>query len=100
MELMFIALAGLIIGAVGRYALPWRRTHGAALMPVVGGVAAMVLWVALTWAGLKWDGGVIWWIALIGTGVVVAVVDLLVGRLRTRSDAALLDSVTRHGLPA
>ncbi|WP_344792212.1 hypothetical protein [Gryllotalpicola daejeonensis] len=97
---MFIALAGLIIGAVGRYALPWRRTHGAALMPVVGGVAAMVLWVALTWAGLKWDGGVIWWIALIGTGVVVAVVDLLVGRLRTRSDAALLDSVTRHGLPA
>jgi len=100
MELMFIALGGLIIGAVGRYALPWRHTHGAVLMPVVGGVAAMVLWVALTWAGLKWDGGLIWWIALVGTGVVVAAVDVVVGRVRTRSDAALLDSLAKRGAPA
>ena len=100
MELMFIALAGIIIGAVGRYALPWRHTHGTVLIPVVGGVAAMVLWVALTWAGLKWDAGVIWWIALFGTGAVVAVVDLLVGRVRTRSDAALLERITRHGAAA
>jgi hypothetical protein len=100
MELMFIALAGLIIGAAGRYALPWRHTHGVALMPAVGGVAAMVLWVALTWAGLAWDGGVIWWIALFGTGAVVAAIDLLVGRLRTRADAVLLESVTKHGVPA
>jgi hypothetical protein len=100
MELMFIGLAGVIIGAAGRYALPWRHTHGAALMPAVGGIAALVLWVALTWAGLKWDGGVIWWIALFGTGAVVAVVDLIVGRVRMRADAALLDSVTKRGVPA
>jgi hypothetical protein len=100
MELMFIALAGLIIGAAGRYVLPWRHTHGAVLMPAVGGIAAMVLWVALTWAGLKWDAGVIWWIALFGTGAVVAVVDLLVGRLRTRADAALHDTVVKRGVPA
>lgn len=100
MELMFIGLAGLIIGAVGRYALPWRHTHGAILMPVVGAVAALVLWVALTWAGLKWDGGVIWWIALFGTGAIVAAVDLLLGRQRTRSDAALLAHVTKNGAAA
>ena len=100
MELLFIALAGVIIGAVGRYALPWRHTHGAVLMPVVGGVAAMVLWVALTWAGLKWDAGVIWWIALLGTGVIVAVVDLLVGHARNRADAVLLAHVTKNGATA
>jgi hypothetical protein len=100
MELLFVALIGLLIGGAGRYLLPWRRTHGVALMPAIGCIAAMVLWVALTWAGLKWDGGVIWWVALIGTGVVVAAVDLLVGRLRTRADAALHASVTKHGLPA
>jgi len=100
MELMFIALLGIIIGAAGRYLLPWRETHGAILMPAVGGIAAMVLWVALTWAGLKWDAGVIWWIAPIGTGVIVAIVDLLIGRLRTRSDAALLAHITKNGVPA
>lgn len=97
---MFIALAGVIVGTAGRYALPRRHTHGAALLPAVGGIAAMVLWVALTWAGLKWNGGVIWWIALIGTGVVVAAVDIAVGLLRTRTDAALHESVAKHGLPA
>jgi len=100
MELLFIALLGIVIGGAARYALPWRRTHGAALMPAVGGIAAMVLWVALTWAGLTWNGGVIWWITLIGTGVVVAAVDLLTGRARARSDAALHDTVAKHGLPA
>jgi hypothetical protein len=100
MELMFIALAGIIIGTAARYLLPRRHSHGAALIPAAGGIAAMVLWVALTWAGLKWDGGVIWWVALIGTGVIVAVVDLVLGMLRTRSDAALLAHVTKNGVPA
>ncbi|MFC4241872.1 hypothetical protein ACFOYW_00690 [Gryllotalpicola reticulitermitis] len=100
MELMFIALAGILIGFAGRYLLPWRSTHGAALMPALGGIAAMVLWVGLTWAGLKWDAGVIWWITLFGTGVVVAAVDILVGQVRTVSDAALLEHVTQHGVAA
>ncbi|WP_022881304.1 hypothetical protein [Gryllotalpicola ginsengisoli] len=100
MELMFIGLAGVIIGLAGRYVLPNRLRHGAALVPGVGAMAALVLWVALTWAGLKWDGGWIWWIALIGTGVVVAVVDLLVGAVRRRSDAALEAHVMKNGLPA
>ena len=100
MELMFIALAGILIGGAGRYALPWRHTHGAVLMPAIGGIAAMVLWVALTWAGFKWDAGLIWWIALFGTGAVVALVDVLIGRVRTRADAALHDSVAKHGVAA
>jgi quaternary ammonium compound-resistance protein SugE len=97
MELMFIALAGVIIGLAGRYLLPWRETHGTALLPAVGGIAAMVLWVGLTWAGLKWDAGVIWWIALFGTGAVVAATGLLVGQLRMRSDALLLQRISQQG---
>ena len=100
MELLFIALIGLAIGLGGRYLLPWRGTHGAGLLPAVGVIAAMVLWVALTWAGLKWNGGVIWWLAVVGTGVIVAIVDLTVGRSRTRSDSALVEQISQHGLPA
>jgi len=99
-ELLFIALIGVIIGGVARYALPWRHTHGAALVPAVGGVAAMVLWVALTWAGLKWDAGVIWWLAVLGTAVVAVAVDVLVGRSRERADAALHAAVAQHGARA
>ena len=100
MELLFIALIGVIIGGVARYAMPGRETHGAVLLPAVGGIAAMVLWVALTWAGLKWDAGVIWWVAVLGTAVVSAAVAFFVGRSRTRSDAALHALVAQHGVRA
>ncbi|MGO4536161.1 hypothetical protein [Leifsonia sp. 2MCAF36] len=95
MELLFVVLGGAIIGLAGRYFLPHRHTHGSALIPAVGVASASILWVALTWAGLKWDDGWIWWITLLGTALVVAVTDLLVGRLRTTGDDRLLHSLTK-----
>lgn len=95
MELLFVVLGGAIIGLAGRYLLPNRHTHGSALIPAVGVIAASVLWVALTWAGLKWDGGWIWWITLGGTAVIVAVADLLIGRLRAAADDRMLHSLTK-----
>jgi hypothetical protein len=95
MELLFVALAGAVLGLGARYLLPRRHTHGSVLIPALGVVAACVLWVALTWAGLKWDGGWIWWVTLVGTAVVVAAADLLIGRQRTVSDDRLLSSLMK-----
>ncbi|WP_374007093.1 hypothetical protein [Leifsonia sp. LS-T14] len=95
MELLFVVLGGAIIGLAGRYFLPNRHTHGSVLIPAVGVVSASLLWVALTWAGLKWDGGWIWWITLLGTALVVAVADILIGRLRTAADDRMLHQLTR-----
>lgn len=95
MELLFIALGGAIIGLAARYFLPHRHTHGAVLMPALGVMVACVLWVALTWAGLKWNGGWIWWITLVGTAVVVAAADLVIGRVRTSRDDHLLAELTK-----
>ncbi|MDN4614830.1 hypothetical protein P5G50_10225 [Leifsonia sp. F6_8S_P_1B] len=95
MELLFVALAGAILGLGARYLLPRRHTHGSVLIPVLGVAVACVLWVALTWAGLKWDGGWIWWVTIVGTAVIVAAVDLLVGRARTASDERLLHSLMK-----
>ena len=95
MELLFVVLAGAILGLAARYLLPNRHTHGSVLIPAVGVVVASALWVALTWAGLKWDGGWIWWITLLGTAAVVAVVDLVVGRVRTAHDDKLLHTLAR-----
>lgn len=95
MELLFVVLGGAIIGLAGRYLLPYRHTHGSVLIPAVGVITASVLWVGLTWAGLKWDGGWIWWITLLGTALVVALVDLAVGRARTAGDDRMLHQLTR-----
>jgi hypothetical protein len=94
-ELLFVALGGAILGLGARYFLPGRHTHGSVLVPAIGVMVASALWVALTWAGLKWDGGWIWWISLGGTAVVVTVADLLIGRIRKTSDERLLATLTK-----
>ncbi|GIT79532.1 hypothetical protein LLS1_12010 [Leifsonia sp. LS1] len=98
MELLFVALGGALLGLGARYLLPNRHTHGAVLIPALGVIAASVLWVALTWAGLKWDGGWIWWITLVGTAVIVAAVDLVVGRIRTAHDDKLLHTLAKGAI--
>ena len=95
MELLFVALGGAIIGLAARYFLPHRHTHGAVLIPALGVMVSSALWVALTWAGLKWNGGWIWWITLVGTAVIVAVADIVIGRVRTAQDDRLLADLTK-----
>jgi hypothetical protein len=97
-ELLFVALGGAILGLGARYFLPGRHTHGSVLVPAIGVMVASALWVALTWAGLKWDGGWIWWISLGGTAVVVTVADLLIGRIRKTSDERLLATLTKGAI--
>lgn len=93
MELLFVALFGALIGLVARYALPHRATHGALLIPAVGTIAAMVAWVALTWAGLRCDQGVIWIATLAVSALVAAGTDLLLGRWRSSADARDLAAI-------
>ena len=93
MELLFVALFGALIGLVARYALPHRATHGVLLVPAVGTISAMAAWVALTWAGLRWDQGVIWIATLVFSALASAGVDLVVGRRRSSADARALAAV-------
>jgi len=95
MELLFVVLGGAILGLAARYALPGRQTHGALLVPAVGAALAAVLWVALTWLGWPWDGGWIWAVTLVATGVVVWVGDLALGLVRLRADEDRLVRLSR-----
>ena len=100
MELVFVALIGAGLGIVGRYALPHRHSHGVVLIPAVGVSVACLLWVGLTWLGLAWTGGWIWWITVLGTVVVVTVVTIILGRIRSRHDEKLMKELSRTGVPA
>ncbi len=95
MELLFVTLGGLILGFLARYTLPHRSTNGVLLVPALGAAFSAALWVALTWAGLKWDAGLIWWITLVATAAVCAVAAVLLGRVRQRQDADRLATLTR-----
>lgn len=94
MELLFVALFGALIGIAGRYGLPNRELHGSVLVPAIGVAAASIIWVALTWLGMPWDGGWIWTISIIATLAIVVIADLMVGRYRRASDEALLASLS------
>jgi quaternary ammonium compound-resistance protein SugE len=89
-ELLFVALGGLLVGVVAYYALPHRETRGAALVPAIGGVLASVVWVALTWAGLKYDEVIIWLVTAAVTVAGTLLAATALGRSRTRRDQARL----------
>ncbi|ROR81348.1 hypothetical protein SAMN06295974_0578 [Plantibacter flavus] len=91
MELLFVVLGGAILGLAVRYLLPGRDQHGAALIPAVATLVAAVVWVTATWAGMAWDGGWIWVLAFGASVVVSVVVDLVLVRVRTASDEAMLN---------
>ena len=93
MEILFVLLLGAGIGAIARYSVPGRVRSGVVLLPAVGAGVASVLWVALTWAGLAWDAGLIWWLSLIGAAVTSVAAALLLGRIRTARDEELFRSL-------
>jgi len=99
MELMFITLAGVLIGLAARYLLPGRSLHGSLLVPAVGAAVAAAVWVALTWAGLAWDDGWIWWITLAAAAVVSCAVALWLGSARERADERDLAAYRKTGAP-
>ncbi|WP_438854989.1 hypothetical protein [Agromyces sp. M3QZ16-3] len=98
MELLFITLGGAILGLAARYALPRREFHGVLLVPAVGAGVAAIVWVALTWLGMPWDGGWIWVISLVASGAAAAGAAFLLGRRRQEDDARTFAHLARFGL--
>ena len=89
MELLWVIAIGAAIGAVARYVVRGREHYGIVLLPALTASVASVVWVALTWAGLAWDGGWIWVATMAATVAVAIAVPLLLARRRAAADAAL-----------
>jgi hypothetical protein len=85
-ELAYVTVIGAFIGLALRYLLPGRTDYGLFLLPAVGGAVTAVVWVGLVWLGLKFDGGWIWVISLVASGVASILVALIVVRARKVAD--------------
>lgn len=95
MELLFVCLAGALIGLLARYGMPGRELHGSVLIPAIGTGTAALVWVALTLLGMPWDGGWIWTITLVATPLIVAAANLIIAHRRREDDALLLETLSR-----
>jgi uncharacterized membrane protein YeaQ/YmgE (transglycosylase-associated protein family) len=100
MELFFICLIGAVIGLIARYVLPERQRHGTILIPAIGTAAAAVVWVALTWVGMRWNDGWIWTITVALTVIIAFAATLLIGEGRKRSDEKLLTALSKGAVRA
>jgi uncharacterized membrane protein YeaQ/YmgE (transglycosylase-associated protein family) len=98
-ELLFIVLIGVLAGLVARGVLPRHELTGVVLLPAVGGASAAIVWVALTWARMRWDGGWIWVATIAACLLTVVGAALLLARVRSRSDEALFEAIAK-GAPA
>lgn len=95
MELLFVALAGAIIGGSVRYLVPHRRSHGAALVPAIGTAAAVTVWSVLTWAGWPFDGTWIWVVTLLASAATSLAAALYLPRQRREADVRLLAELSK-----
>jgi hypothetical protein len=90
MELLFVVIIAAGIGAIVRYSIPGRQAYGLGLVPAVAAAVASIVWVVLLWAGFTFDGGWIWVITLVLSGLAAILVALRVPRLRAYADKRML----------
>jgi len=95
MELLFVILIAFGIGLLAWLLLPGRDDYGSLLVPSVAAAVSAIVWVSLTWAGWKYDGGWIWVASLVAGAVVGLVLSLVIPRGRRTADAARLQRLSR-----
>lgn len=94
MELLFVTVIGAGIGLLARYVFPQRGTYGVFLLPAISAAVTAIVWVALLWIGLTFDGAWIW-VASLSAAIAVSIATALVlPRRRDESDARLLTALS------
>ncbi len=86
MEILFVLMAGYIIGTIARYSLPGRELVGAVLVPLAATGFAGILWEIMLWSGLRPDNGWMWAVTLVLTAAAAAAFNIILVRRRRQSD--------------
>lgn len=95
MEIAFVLVIGAALGAIVRYLVPGRESHGFLVLPAAAAAASTGVWAMLVWLGLPFDGGWIWVISLLA-GVIAAVLTaFLLPRARHASDERFFEESRR-----
>jgi len=86
-QILLAFLIGAAIGAAIHFLVRDRDTRGVALAPIIGAIAAGVVWMILTWAGVGLDSPWLWLSAFVAPIVVTYPALVVLARTRTAADA-------------
>src|SRR5690606_18194365 len=95
MEMLFAVLGGLVLSLAVHFVLPARELRGSALLASLGAAVTAVVWSALTWLGMPFDGGWIWVIAIAAGPAVALIVGLMLPRRRREADEQLFQRLAK-----
>ncbi|MEH3090426.1 MAG: hypothetical protein PGN24_12910 [Microbacterium arborescens] len=86
MQILLALIFGAAVGLAAEMLVPGRDTRGNVLGPILGAVAAALVWTALTWAGLGIADPAIWIAAVVAPALIAPITLLLLARVRSRHD--------------
>lgn len=84
---------GAAIGAVLRYVIPGRATHGLLLLPALGACTTAVAWVVMVVSGWSLGDPWIWTLALVAPAVVCTIAGIALARVRPARDQQRLQQL-------
>ncbi|MFM1994408.1 MAG: hypothetical protein RL537_1097 [Actinomycetota bacterium] len=96
MEILIIALYGLLLALVAPFVLPPSDHYGKAVPAAISLVAGSIIWLALTWLGLSYQEAWIWFAVMLGMPAAGWLGTRNLDKRRQQSEQARL-SVIRSG---
>jgi len=81
---------GAAIGAILRYVVPGRGTHGLLLLPAIGACTTAIAWVLMVVGGFSLGEPWIWLLALVAPVVTCTIAAVALARVRPERDAQRL----------
>jgi hypothetical protein len=97
MEILIIALYGLLLALVAPFVLPPSDHYGKAVPAAIALVAGSVIWLVFTWLGLSYQEAWIWFAVMLGMPVVGWFGTRYLDKSRQKSEQARLAAIRSGG---
>ena len=97
MEILIIALYGLLLALVAPFVLPPSDHYGKAVPAAISLVAGSVIWLVLTWVGLSYQQAWIWFAVMLGMPAVGWFGTRYLDKSRQKSELARLAAIRSGG---
>jgi len=97
MEILIIALYGLLLALVAPFVLPPSDHYGKAVPAAISLVAGSVIWLVLTWLGLSYQQAWIWFAVMLGMPAVGWFGASYLDKSRQKSEQARLAAIRSGG---
>ncbi|MFM1845286.1 MAG: hypothetical protein RI917_604 [Actinomycetota bacterium] len=97
MEILIIALYGLLLALVAPFVLPPSDHYGKAVPAAISLVAGSVIWLVLTWLGFSYQQAWIWFAVMLGMPLIGWFGTRYLDKLRQKNEQLRLAAIRSGG---